>query len=293
METRTTWYITSFYQFAPLPESELEPLQTRVKTWIKDHQVIGLILLAKEGMNATVAGPFEAIDPFKDLCREITGVSEIRFKDSSCDFKPFHRTSVHIRDEIVGLKRTDLVPTKSEDHHLTPAEWHQMLESPEPKIIIDTRNDYEIKLGKFPGAIVPGLKSFSEWTDYADKTPLPGDIPVLIYCTGGIRCEKVMLDLQERGHQNVYQLRDGILGYLQEFPQGHFDGECFVYDDRVAVGPGIVPTSKFGICPGCGHPGSTKLTCERCSTDYFKCESCEGKWNRVCSKTCWSYTVDK
>lgn len=289
MDSGERWYITSFYQFVLLPEPQLEAIQTEIESWISERGVIGLVLVATEGLNATVAGSEEHIEPFKDLMRKLTGVQNIRFKDSSCTEKPFHRTSVDIRAEIVGLKRPDLVPLAENDNHLSPAEWHEWLESDRPKLVIDTRNDYEIKVGKFPDVVVPGLKAFSEWTSFADNAELPKDTNLLIYCTGGIRCEKVMLDMKARGYEKIYQLRDGILGYLAEFPEGHFEGECFVYDDRVALGAGMEPTTTFGICPGCGHPGNIKRQCDHCDTSYFTCESCEGKWTQVCSKSCWSY----
>jgi len=283
------WFITSFYQFVRLPADTLELIQSQIRTWIAERGVIGLVLVATEGLNATVAGSEIHIQAFKDLMRKLTGIETIRFKDSSCQERPFHRTSVDIRAEIVALKRPDLLPLEQNSNHLSPAEWHEWIESDRPKVMVDTRNDYEINVGKFAGAVVPGLKSFSEWSDYADKANLPKDTTLLIYCTGGIRCEKVMLDMKERGYEKIYQLQDGILGYLTEFPDGHFEGECFVYDDRVAVGAGMAPTTKYGICPGCGHPGDIRRVCELCDKSYFTCDHCKEKYTQVCSKTCGSY----
>lgn len=253
--------------------------------------LMGLALLAPEGINATVAGAEGPIESFKVLIRGVLGNDEIRFKDSVSQIPPFKRVTVDIRTEIVGLKRPDLTPNATEDHHLSAREWHEMLGSDEPKIVIDTRNGYETSLGMFHGAIDPSLDRFSDWSGYLDKEPLPTDQPILIYCTGGIRCEKAILDMRAHGFERVYQLRDGILGYLAEYPDGQFEGECFVFDDRVSLGSDLLPTGNFGICPGCGLTSGAKKACSWCGEAYFVCPRCEPTWDPVCSKTCldrWS-----
>jgi UPF0176 protein len=161
-----------------------------------------------------------------------------------------------------------------------------MLESDEPKLLIDTRNRYETQVGKFRGAIDPDLGTFSDWQTYLRQTPLPKDVPVMIYCTGGIRCEKAILEMHEEGFEKVYQLRDGILGYLAEYPQGYYEGECYVFDDRVTVGPDLKPTGNYGTCPGCGLTAGITDTCDICDGRYFVCEVCQPKRPSVCSKPC-------
>jgi len=244
----------------------------------------GLVLLAPEGINGTVAGDSESIEDYKSFVQSELG--EIRFKDSISKVPPFHRTSVDIRREIVGMKRPDLVPTRAEDNHLSPSEWHAFLESDRPRLLIDTRNRYETQLGIFEGAVDPNLASFSDWSAYFDESKIDPSTPVLIYCTGGIRCEKVMLEMRSRGFGEVYQLRDGILGYLAEFPEGHFKGECFVFDDRVALDAHLQPTQRYGICPACGLPSGNRKTCGWCEGTFYLCEGCEEKWPGACSKTC-------
>jgi len=280
------WRVTAFYRFIPIDRNRLSELQRQIKEWMSANAVLGLVLVSEEGVNGTVAGGDEEIEAFRGFVRSVIGTEDIRFKDSFSEIPPFHRVSVDIRKEIVGLKRPDLVPESTEDHHLTPAEWHEAMASTTPKLVIDTRNRYETLVGKFAGAIDPDIKNFSEWGAYLDSAEIPSDIPVYIYCTGGIRCEKAILEMHQRGLDKVYQLRDGILGYLAEYPDGFYEGECFVFDDRVAVNRELKPTERFGICPGCGLTSETKRSCERCGTGYYVCTACEQTWEPVCSKEC-------
>jgi UPF0176 protein len=251
-----------------------------------DRSMLGLILLAPEGINATVAGESHSIEAFKKFVRSLIGLSDLRFKDSDSSVRPFRRLTVDLRTEIVGLKRPDLAPESDENHHLSPAEWHEWLTSDREKIVIDTRNKYETLAGTFKGATAPGFNTFADWSSYLDQADLPTDRPVLMYCTGGIRCEKAILEMTARGFQQVYQLRDGILGYLAEYPDSEFEGECFVFDDRVTVGQDLKPTGNFGICPGCGLTASKRVSCEWCGKEFFQCSECESARPAVCGKTC-------
>jgi UPF0176 protein len=249
-----------------------------------NREVLGLVLLATEGVNGTVAGDAAGIEAVKAFVKAEFGL--VRFKDSVSSHPPFHRISVDIRDEIVAIKNDALPMPPGDDHHLSPSEWHAMLSAPEPKTVIDTRNAYETRLGVFEGAIDPGLKSFSDWGVYLDRAEIPHDQPVMLYCTGGIRCEKAILEMRRRGFEQVFQLRDGILGYLEEFPDGKFQGECFVFDDRAALDAQLQPTVTAGICPGCGLPDRTERLCGWCGEKYFSCEPCGPEWAIACSKTC-------
>lgn len=278
--------VTSFYRFVPLGDERLGEIRSELKAWMAGHAVLGLVVLANEGINGTVAGEPANIGEFKVFVGGLLGLNDLRFKDSTCEEPPFHRVSVDIRSEIVGMKRPDLVPDSVENSHLSPREWHEILASDQPKVVIDTRNRYETLAGKFKGAVDPGLSHFSEWGKYLDSAEIPEDVPVLIYCTGGIRCEKAILELRRRGRENVYQLRDGILGYLAEYPDGFYEGDCFVFDDRVAVDRNLQPSGRYGICPGCGLTSDAKQTCGWCGADFFLCAECEVSWEGGCSKTC-------
>lgn len=273
-----TWNVTSFYKFVPL--QNLDSVKQELKVWMSDHATWGLIVVATEGINGTVASQQSPTD-FKGLIEQLVG--EVRFKDSECDERPFERISVDIREEIVGMKAPGTVPTSQHDHHLSPTEWHEQLQK--NPILIDTRNRYETVAGKFKGAIDPEIDHFSEWPGYLDRAELPKDEPILIYCTGGIRCEKAILAMRERGYDNVFQLRDGILGYLAEYPDAQYEGECFVFDYRVTVGQDLRPTGNYGICPGCGLTSSQPRQCTHCEKEFFACDECH--WT-VCGKKCRS-----
>ncbi|MDR3687938.1 MAG: hypothetical protein P4L46_01070 [Fimbriimonas sp.] len=280
------WHVTCFYCFFRIESGRLPSLRHEIKEWMTSNEIKGLVLVAPEGINGTVSGSSEAISALKAFVRQVTGVEEIHFKDSESHVRPFRRASVDIRSEIVGMKRPDLVPDSPENHHLTPEQWHRMLDSDHPPVVIDTRNRYETLTGKFKGAIDPGLKSFSEWGDYLEQAELPRDETILIYCTGGIRCEKAILEMRTRGFDKVYQLRDGILGYLAEYPEGYFEGDCFVFDDRVALDGHLQPTDRFGICPGCGLTSGDRRECESCGRPYYVCTECAPTWPAACSKVC-------
>ena len=286
MDSSPLWFVTSFYRFVPVDRDRILGIRATLKDWMSQRSMRGLVLIAPEGVNGTVSGSQSDISEFKDFVQDLVQTHDIRFKDATTPVRPFHRLSVDAREEIVGLKRPDLVPLETQDHHLTPAEWHEWMTSDREKLVIDTRNTYETMAGKFKGAVDPGLKTFAEWSTYLDTAQISKDVPVLMYCTGGIRCEKAILEMRTRGFDQVYQLRDGILGYLAEFPDGEFEGECFVFDDRVTVGPDLQPTGNFGICPGCGLTASKVVSCEWCGNSFFHCQDCETKRPSVCCKTC-------
>ncbi len=286
MVAASVWYVTCFYRFIHIEADKLSTLQAEMHEFMTKNGVLGLVLFAEEGINGTVAGDQPAIEKFKQYVWSLMNATDITFKDSTSEKPPFHRVRVQLRAEIVGLKRRDLVPETTQDHHLTPKQWHDAMASSEPKLVIDTRNKYETMVGKFKGAIDPEIQNFSQWGEYLEKTEIPEGVPVYIYCTGGIRCEKAILEMRTRGHENVYQLRDGILGYLAEYPEGYYEGECFVFDERVAVDHNLKPSTRFGICPGCGLTAETKNVCDRCDAEYFVCATCDPTWGPVCSKAC-------
>lgn len=286
MATPAPWFVTTFYRFFPLAPDDLARVQEEITARMQETGILGLVLVAAEGLNGTVAGSEAAVEAFKLFICDFVPDRDVRFKDSRSEAPPFHRVSVDIRREIVGLKRPELVPEVTENSHLTPKEWHDFLASGQPYVMIDTRNRYEVAVGKFRGAIDPDIMKFSEWGDYLEKANLPKDVPALIYCTGGIRCEKAILEMHERGFDKVYQLRDGILGYLAEYPDGFYEGECFVFDDRVAVTADLQPTTRYGTCPGCGLPGDVPQNCGWCGEPFVTCDACAPRQDLACSGEC-------
>jgi UPF0176 protein len=275
--------ITAFYHFATLSKDALSEIQSLLLTFGKENGMRGLVLLAPEGINGTVCADPEVIASWKDLVNQCmnTGVT---FKDSSADELVFPRFFVKIKEEIVGLHQEDIAP-QGEHQHITPEEWNTMTEE-EDAVVLDTRNDYEVAVGKFEGAIDPKLKSFHEFPEYVKNCGIPKEKKVLMYCTGGIRCEKALLEMEKQGYKHVYQLKGGILQYLQECPEQKFEGECFVFDNRITVDQHLQPSKQYGRCPHCGDPAEEVITCDHCQLSRKICAQCETKGIRACSKDC-------
>lgn len=281
-------FISTFYKFQkdPTPEKTKDYLEKLAG----DTDTCGLIILGHEGINSTVSSSTEAgLNQFKQGIRDFFNVPDLFFKDSFSEVKPFRRFKVKIRKEIVTLGEPELSAygLEGKNHHLTPNEWNHVMKN-EDHVIIDTRNWYETKIGTFKGAINPMTDQFTEFPQFMEGQNISKDKKILIFCTGGIRCEKGILELQKKGYKNVYQLYGGILNYLKESPNDQFNGECFVFDHRVAVDQNLKPSTQYKLCPHCGQPGKTEIDCKRCDTHTFICEDCsEIQWKQdTCSKNC-------
>ena len=282
--------ITAFYKFFPIGKDDIQQLQTLLQAEGDRLAICGLLLLAPEGLNATVAGSPEAIAVFKEVIKQQAG--DVIFKDSTAETKPFKRYKVKIRQEIVSIGDTSNVPEDTLTH-VTPDEWDAMIEK-EDVLVIDTRNDYETAIGMFEKAIDPKLKTFQEFPEYVRTADIPKTKKVMIYCTGGIRCEKAAVELQRQGYKNVYQLSGGILKYLEEKAQSKFHGECFVFDHRVAVNEKLEPSNKYKLCPHCGDPGDQKIVCVECQKTAVICKDCARQPEfHTCSKNCAHHTEKK
>ncbi len=278
------FYIAAHYKFIPQEESALEQLRENLFVFGEKLGISGLMLIGKEGLNGTVAAPSEEVlNQWKAKLEELFG--EITFKDSFADSQPFKRWLVKIRKEIVTLGNTNILPN-GKHNHIPPEEWDRMIEE-EDVVVLDTRNDYETEIGVFEGAIDPKIRTFQEFPEYVKNSGIPKDKKVLMYCTGGIRCEKACLEMERQGYSNVYQLDGGILRYMKERPKGKWQGECFVFDHRVAVNKDLKPSERYGLCPHCGDPGDQKITCEHCQSNGVMCTRCQKAMDHeTCSKNC-------
>ncbi|MEK6554766.1 MAG: rhodanese-like domain-containing protein [Bdellovibrionota bacterium] len=284
-------HISTFYKFFAIPADKVEATKKTILDYGSQLGIRGLFIIGTEGVNATFCGPTTAVTQFKNDFPHLVGSGEILFKDSFAEKYAFHNLKVKVREEIVTLSRPDLVPKEKTHRHLSPAEWHKALQEEGVKII-DTRNSFEYDVGHFKGAVDPKTEEFSEFPNYLREAEAKGEIKkdqkVLIYCTGGIRCEKAILEMEEQGYKNVYQLDGGILNYLKEFPEQGFEGECFVFDYRVAVDQHLKPTEKFRLCPHCGQPGTVPTDCIQCGVNEIVCQPCLDKEDqfKTCSKNC-------
>lgn len=279
--------ITTFYHFMSL--ENLQQVQTDLESKAQELKVRGLIILGHEGFNSTCAAPSpESFEQWKQFIRNYFDCPNLFFKDSYSEKAPFRRFKVKIRDEIVTTGIPEMMPPSGKNNHLSPSEWNRVLENETDFAMIDTRNWYEYKIGTFKGAINPDLEKFTEFPQYIEEQGIPKDKKILIFCTGGIRCEKGILELQKQGYENVYQLDGGILNYIKESPNRQFEGECFVFDHRVALDQNLHPSKKYSLCPHCGQPSEIKISCVRCDSEALICSDCEKIEFKqsTCSKNC-------
>lgn len=282
-----TYYITAFYHFTRL--DNLESLRIEFQTKADELNIRGLLILGPEGINSTSSSSSrDSLETFKAWVRGRFQAPSIQFKDSQSEHPPFRRYKVKIRDEIVTAGLPGVMPPSGKNHHLTPAEWNQVMKEESDYVMIDTRNWYEYQIGTFKGALNPNIEKFTEFPEYIEKQGIAKDKKMLIFCTGGIRCEKGILELQKQGYDNVYQLEGGILNYLAEYPNDQYKGECFVFDHRVAVDQNLKPSKRYTLCPHCGQPGETQITCVRCDHPEKICVTCSGIEikKETCSKNC-------
>lgn len=232
----------------------------------------GTILLAPEGINATIAAEPEALDRMIAFLDERFGICAGDVKYSTSEEKPFNRFKVRPKKEIITMRCAEADPTQRVGHYVAPAEWNALLDDPDV-LVIDTRNDYETHVGTFEGAVDPRLHTFTDFADYVEANLDPQrHKKVAMYCTGGIRCEKASAYMLARGFENVFHLRGGILKYLEDVPadESKWRGECFVFDKRVAVGQAL-QESDWTMCFGCRAPLSAE---DRERDDYEAGVSC-------------------
>lgn len=296
-ESMRQYVIKTFYSFTPQAENTLDASKTLLEQAAEKTATIGLVILGKEGFNCTICSYEEsAVDEFISQLKSILHIQEMSLVKTSLSHKrPFRKFDVKVRSEIVTFERENYVP-QGAHRHLSPADWDKMMKS-EDVVVIDTRNDYEVKIGKFKKAIDFGIEEFTEFADKLKTLQSDREKPHLIYCTGGIRCEKAIFELEAQGFKNVYQLEGGILNYLEQFPNSEYEGECFVFDSRVAVDQNLKPSEKYSLCPHCGDTSSEDIQCVKCDSDAKLCVTCLEKSQthpelKTCSKNCrYHYTL--
>lgn len=265
-----TILLAALYKFVPLPD--FEALRPQYKQRMLDADIKGTILLAPEGINGTISGTPDAIHAFLAYLRADPRLADMEHKESLYDRHPFARTKVRLKKEIISLGiPTD--PNEKVGQYLTPQEWNALLQDPDV-VLLDSRNDYETHLGTFKGAIDPNIDNFKQLPDYVKTHLDPGKHrKIATFCTGGIRCEKFTTYLLDQGFEEVYHLKGGILKYLEEIPaeESLWEGECFVFDQRVGVGHNLEPSADASMCFACGHP---LLPEDRAHADYIYEKSC-------------------
>lgn len=250
-----SWTVITFYKFVQL--DDFVELRQPLKELCKTQGIKGTILLALEGVNATVAGTDEALENLLVYLKQDPRLADLTHKTSWSEDQPFPRMKVKLKKEIVTLGQPEVNPIKQVGTYVDPKDWNQVISDPDV-VVIDTRNNYEVDIGTFQGATNPETDSFREFPEYAAQQldPLKHK-KVAMFCTGGIRCEKASSYLLDQGFEQVYHLKGGILNYLEEVPaeDSLWEGECFVFDQRVTVQHGL-EEGNYTMCRGCGNPVS-------------------------------------
>ncbi len=245
--------VAALYRFTPFEDPDA--LRGALRDACAAHGVFGTLLLAREGINGTIAGPADGIAAVLAQIRALPGCDALEVKESRAAEMPFKRLKVRVKPEIVTMGQPGVDPRAAVGRYISPADWNALISAPDVAVI-DTRNDYEVEIGSFEGAIDPGTERFRDfpawWAENQDR--LAGK-RIAMFCTGGIRCEKSTALLRQHGFEEVYHLRGGILKYLEEIPRSEslWEGECFVFDERVTVNHALEQGS-YGQCHACRMP---------------------------------------
>lgn len=248
-----TQVVATFYKFFDFPD--YRDKQASLLDCCQTNQIKGTILLASEGINGTIAGTRHGINQVLLYLKSDVRLAELFHRESLSEDPPFERMKVKLKKEIVTLGVSEVNPNEQVGTYVTPKDWNKVIQDPEV-LVIDTRNSYEVDIGTFKNAVNPNTDSFREFPNYINQQLNPNQYKkVAMFCTGGIRCEKASSFLLKQGFTEVYHLKGGILKYLEEVPpeESLWEGECFVFDERVAVTHGLAE-GTYEMCRSCGHP---------------------------------------
>ena len=245
--------VAALYKFVSLPD--YREMREPLLQCCLDAEVKGTLLLAEEGINGTIAGSRAGIDTVLDYLRTDPRLADLQHKESYDEKQPFYRMKVKLKREIVTMGVDGIDPNKVVGTYVKPRDWNALISDPEV-LLLDTRNDYEVEIGSFKGAVDPKTDTFREFPDYVSEHYDPQrHKKVAMFCTGGIRCEKASAYMKQAGFEEVYHLEGGILKYLEEVDEAEslWQGECFVFDNRVAVTHGL-EKGHYELCHGCRRP---------------------------------------
>ena len=273
--------VAALYKFVSLPD--YVELREPLLNTLLENGVKGTLLLAEEGINGTVAGSREGIDALLAWFGRDARLADIDHKESFCDEPPFYRTKVKLKQEIVTLGVPGVDPNQQVGTYVEPQDWNALISDPEV-LLIDTRNDYEVAIGTFEGAVDPQTQSFREFPEYIKANFDPArHKKVAMFCTGGIRCEKASSYMLGAGFEEVFHLKGGILKYLEDVPeaQSKWRGDCFVFDNRVTVRHDL-SEGDYALCHACRMPVSVE---ERQSEQYVAGISCPHCHDSLSEKT--------
>lgn len=275
-----TYKVAALYKFTPI--EDIQTLRQEIYAYAETHapSICGTLLLAPEGINGTIGAFPEDLDKMINFLDEklqilSSGNTIGEFKYSHASERPFNKFKVRPKKELITLRKPEADPNKLVGQYVEPQDWNDLINDPEV-LLVDTRNDYETKVGIFEGAVDPDMKIFTEFPEWVEKNLDPAKHKkVAMFCTGGIRCEKASSYMLAHGFENVYHLKGGILKYLETIPadQSKWKGDCFVFDKRVAVGHGLQEGS-WTICHACREPLSLEETQSAAYEQGVSCPHC-------------------
>jgi len=276
-----------FYKYVNLQNPErivLEHLQ-----WCLQNEIKGRVFFANEGVNGTVSGLVENIEKYKSHLKKYPEFSDLWFKEDFADAQAFNKMHVRLKKEIVCSDLKD-VSIEHGGKRLSPEELLKLYQEGKDFVIVDARNWYESKIGKFKNAITPPMKNFREWKNVVDEDLKEfKEKTIITYCTGGIRCEKASAYMVEKGFKDVYQLDGGIVNYIQKFPDTYWEGGMFVFDERRVIVPNEKEELKhMAHCHFCGEPTSYYINCHNqdCDKIIVSCHNCKLENDYCCSEEC-------
>jgi len=265
--------VAAFYKFTKIEDPA--KLQALIEDCCIKNDVRGIVLIANEGINSTIAGSSEGVRNVLQFLRNDARFSDLIWKESTTDQAPFRKLRVRLKKEIVTMGVPGIDPARLVGTYVKPEDWNDLIDDPNV-IVVDARNDYEVEIGTFKNAINPDITAFGELPQWIkDNIDIDEEPRIAMFCTGGIRCEKSTALLKEAGVKDVFHLEGGILKYLEQVPedQSRWGGQCFVFDERVSVGHGL-EVGEYELCRACRHPicdedkTSTKfvegVSCPRC-----------------------------
>ncbi|MFL2627825.1 MAG: rhodanese-related sulfurtransferase [Dehalococcoidia bacterium] len=261
--------IMAFYEFAKI--DDLSYMTERIKSYCKEENIRGTVIVAPEGINGTLAGFISSIDKFTEFINNL-GFINLNRKYSLAKIMPFYRLKVKEKKEIITMLGLSIDPSNPRGKMVSPNEWNELIKQ-DDTIVIDVRNEYESDIGSFNNALKPNTESFLEFKDYIDeKLSDSKDKNIAMFCTGGIRCEKASYYMKSQGFENVFQLNGGILKYLEDVDKKNsfWEGECFVFDNRVSVTHEL-KRGTYELCRGCNNPISLQ---DKQTNKYEKDVSC-------------------
>ena len=272
----TAFLTAAFYRFVVL--DDIAQLRPRLLAQCQAQQVKGNVLLAPEGINGTIAGPEAGVRAVLAWLRADARLAPLVHKEAWSTEDPFYRMKVSLKREIVTLGVPDVQAATQAGTYVSPQDWNRLIDDPEVAVV-DVRNDYEVAIGSFQGAIDPHTRSFSEFPQWVERNRalLQSKSKVAMFCTGGIRCEKSTAYLRQLGFENVYHLEGGILKYLETVApeDSRWHGECFVFDERVSVGHGLQP-GDHQLCRSCRRPLDAADRASPLYVEGVSCAHCHG-----------------